>query len=169
MAAITRKLDQFLNNSHEVIGQLGSSRLTEVMQGIEQMSEGDSNYTSINARWSHEKNMEVSNQLNRLKKSSQKINALLAENEHLIAECPVQRLNTDFDGESIKRCENAEWELIWRNTFLPGCSSDATSQAISDTCEKVKAAESQALVLYNYLNPDNPREISSCCRECIIL
>ncbi len=169
MAAITRKLDKFLDNSHQVIGQLGSSRLAEAMQGMEQMSEGDSNYTSINAYWSYEKNMEVSNQLNRLKKLSQKINALLAENQHLIADCSVQRLSTDFDGESIKRCENAEWELSWRNTLLPGCSSDATSEAISDTCEKVKAAENQALVLYNYLNPDNPREISSCCRECIIL
>ena len=169
MAAITRKLDKFLNNSHEVIAQLGSSRLTEVMQGIQQMSEGESNYTSINAYWSYEKNMGVSNQLNRLKKLSQKINALLAENQHLIGDCSVQKLNTDFDGESIKRCENAEWELSWQNTLLPGCSSNATSQAINDTCEKVKAAESQALVLYNYLNPDNPRKISSCCRECIIL
>ena len=74
MAAITRKLDKFLDNSHQVIGQLGSSRLAEAMQGMEQMSEGDSNYTSINAYWSYEKNMEVSNQLNRLKKLSQKKN-----------------------------------------------------------------------------------------------
>ena len=169
MASITRELNIFLDRSDAIIRQLSSSEITENSQWVEQMTEGDSNYTSFNAYVSYESNMEVSNQINELRSLAEKINTLLHIQQYLIQGCSVKKINTHFDGEAIKQSENAEWKCNFTNTFLPGHSSYATSQAIADTCKKIKTAETQALALYNYLNPDNPREISSCCRECVIL
>ena len=169
MASITRELNIFLYRSDAIIRQLSSSEITENSQWAEQMSEGSSNYTSLNAYVSYHSNMEVCDQINQLRQLAEKINTLLHIQSYLIQRCDIKKINTNFDGEAIKQSENAEWECNFTNTFFPGHSSYATSQAIADTCKKIKTAEAQALALYNYLNPDNPREISSCCRECVIL
>ncbi len=107
---------------------------------------------------SHRQNKQTATSVNQLRASAQAINALLAEYSGLLHECEVQLLNTDFCRDRFKEHEYEEQEMscCQKLTTIP---SGKTWDALQKTMTQVKIAEEQGLAMYNYLNPEHPREI----------
>ncbi len=117
-------------------------------------------------RVSYEANMQSATSVTQLRNTARSINGFLIEHPHLLMGCRIQRLRTDFDGESIKKNEEAEWEASCCERFW-GAPSRRTLQAINETLIKVRDVHSQANEMLYHLDPESFN--SCCCRSACVI
>ena len=162
-----KTLISFINEARESIQLLGTSMAAE--EGLS--SDDEASIVTLvgllaQDHISYRANMRSADSVNQLRNSGRTINGILLEHPYLLEGCRVQLLSTDFDGESIKRCEDAEWEASCCER-LSGNPSQRTLQAINATLVKVQNVRSEAQEMLYHLNPEN-RPFACCRNFCII-
>lgn len=115
---------------------------------------------------SYQANMRSADSVNQLRNSGRTINGILLEHPYLLEGCRVHSLSTNFDGESIKKHEDAEWEASCSER-VSGNPSQRTLQAIKATLVKVQNAHWEAQEMLYYLHPEN-RPFACCRNFCVI-
>ena len=159
VVSISKTLNDFLDQSHKTILELHELEKEELAN--EPDFDGGP-YMEL-----HRQNRQTADIVNQLRTSAQAINVWLLENPSLINGCDVQQLDTDFFGDGLKEHE-------YKDDNMTCCGKLATTpynktwKEIQKTLAQVKIVEEQGLAMYNYLNPENPRQIPWH-RECIIL
>lgn len=147
--SLSKTLNDFLDQSHETIVKLQDLEREELAN--------EPNFDAGPCEGPYRQNKQTADSVNKLRTSAQAINVLLLTNSSLLNGCEVTQLDTDFCGEGFK--EHQYGEALSCCQKLITIPNNKTLDALQKTMTQVKIAEEQGLAIYNYLNPEHPREI----------